>query len=131
MEFRRVLFRSCARRQAAARPLRAATRRSCRGCSRRLWGPWLLQLLPLVAFDFSPGRGGRRTESVPLLRVAHCAGASGPTIYASSLPNILGICVNLVADRSEEHTSAIQSIMRIAYAVFCVKKHKQDRTTTV
>src|SRR3546814_3851462 len=26
--------------------------------------------------------------------------------------------------RSEEHTSALQSIMRISYAVFCLKKHK-------
>src|SRR3546814_5063561 len=26
------------------------------------------------------------------------------------------------ADRSEEHTSELQSLMRIAYAVFCLKK---------
>src|SRR3546814_8932859 len=26
--------------------------------------------------------------------------------------------------RSEEHTSELQSLMRISYAVFCVKKHK-------
>src|SRR3546814_5651585 len=26
------------------------------------------------------------------------------------------------ADRSEEHTSEIQSLMRISYAVFCLKK---------
>src|SRR3546814_2725143 len=25
--------------------------------------------------------------------------------------------------RSEEHTSALQSLMRISYAVFCMKKH--------
>src|SRR3546814_1147082 len=28
--------------------------------------------------------------------------------------------------RSEEHTSEIQSIMRISYAVFCLKKQKHD-----
>src|SRR3546814_6480808 len=28
----------------------------------------------------------------------------------------------LVLDRSEEHTSALQSLMRISYAVFCLKK---------
>src|SRR3546814_5727729 len=28
----------------------------------------------------------------------------------------------LVAERSEEHTSELQSLMRISYAVFCLKK---------
>src|SRR3546814_5208407 len=30
----------------------------------------------------------------------------------------------LMADRSEEHTSELQSLMRISYAVFCLKKKK-------
>src|SRR3546814_10191165 len=30
--------------------------------------------------------------------------------------------------RSEEHTSELQSLMRISYAVFCLKKKKQSRT---
>src|SRR3546814_4277030 len=30
----------------------------------------------------------------------------------------------LYADRSEEHTSELQSLMRISYAVFCLKKKK-------
>src|SRR3546814_5315239 len=29
------------------------------------------------------------------------------------------------SDRSEEHTSELQSLMRISYAVFCLKKKKQ------
>src|SRR3546814_9517617 len=29
-------------------------------------------------------------------------------------------------DRSEEHTSELQSLMRISYAVFCLKKTKQQ-----
>src|SRR3546814_2212082 len=29
--------------------------------------------------------------------------------------------------RSEEHTSELQSLMRISYAVFCLKKKKYDR----
>src|SRR3546814_10728836 len=28
----------------------------------------------------------------------------------------------VLADRSEEHTSELQSLMRISYAVFCLKK---------
>src|SRR3546814_2521565 len=31
--------------------------------------------------------------------------------------------------RSEEHTSELQSLMRISYAVFCLKKKKAKRTT--
>src|SRR3546814_4761351 len=30
------------------------------------------------------------------------------------------------AGRSEEHTSELQSLMRISYAVFCLKKKKND-----
>src|SRR3546814_5548329 len=30
-----------------------------------------------------------------------------------------------VGDRSEEHTSELQSLMRISYAVFCLKKKKK------
>src|SRR3546814_10336129 len=32
--------------------------------------------------------------------------------------------------RSEEHTSELQSLMRISYAVFCLKKKKQNSHTT-
>src|SRR3546814_3635562 len=31
--------------------------------------------------------------------------------------------------RSEEHTSELQSLMRISYAVFCLKKKKQGQST--
>src|SRR3546814_2904593 len=34
------------------------------------------------------------------------------------------------ASRSEEHTSELQSLMRISYAVFCLKKKKQKRNNT-
>src|SRR3546814_5471045 len=32
--------------------------------------------------------------------------------------------------RSEEHTSELQSLMRISYAVFCLKKKKKQTSTT-
>src|SRR3546814_1423583 len=32
--------------------------------------------------------------------------------------------------RSEEHTSELQSLMRISYAVFCLKKKKQQEQTS-
>src|SRR3546814_4982052 len=34
------------------------------------------------------------------------------------------------AMRSEEHTSELQSLMRISYAVFCLKKKKKPTNTT-
>src|SRR3546814_9198856 len=35
-----------------------------------------------------------------------------------------------VGSRSEEHTSELQSLMRIAYAVFCLKKKNNENTNT-
>src|SRR3546814_5252182 len=37
--------------------------------------------------------------------------------------------VRLEIARSEEHTSELQSLMRISYAVFCLKKKKKTRPT--
>src|SRR3546814_9904121 len=33
-----------------------------------------------------------------------------------------------ISDRSEEHTSELQSLMRHSYAVFCLKKNKRAKT---
>src|SRR3546814_9050229 len=38
-------------------------------------------------------------------------------------------CKRIKLPRSEEHTSELQSLMRISYAVFCLKKKKQYNTT--
>src|SRR3546814_3330123 len=35
-----------------------------------------------------------------------------------------GLCSSSRRPRSEEHTSELQSLMRISYAVFCLKKKK-------
>src|SRR3546814_12634088 len=37
---------------------------------------------------------------------------------------------NLKSRRSEEHTSELQSLMRISYAVFCLKKKKKQHSST-
>src|SRR3546814_3348799 len=34
-------------------------------------------------------------------------------------------------NRSEEHTSELQSLMRISYAVFCLKKKKKSKKRTI
>src|SRR3546814_8625680 len=38
--------------------------------------------------------------------------------------------VQMPSVRSEEHTSELQSLMRISYAVFCLKKKKENQNTT-
>src|SRR3546814_4173295 len=38
--------------------------------------------------------------------------------------------MHLIQERSEEHTSELQSLMRISYAVFCLKKKKKHTTHT-
>src|SRR3546814_7427226 len=49
-------------------------------------------------------------------------------------PHVAGLTVSIVAGdvgRSEEHTSELQSLMRISYAVFCLKKkNKTQRKST-
>src|SRR3546814_4906152 len=37
---------------------------------------------------------------------------------------------SILAGRSEEHTSELQSLMRISYAVFCLKKKRRTQNTT-
>src|SRR3546814_2185487 len=39
----------------------------------------------------------------------------------------IGIASALTAARSEEHTSELQSLMRISYAVFCLKKKNRTK----
>src|SRR3546814_4947330 len=48
---------------------------------------------------------------------------SGLFYFAWTLP-ALALCLAGIACRSEEHTSELQSLMRISYAVFCLKKKK-------
>src|SRR3546814_5600377 len=44
-------------------------------------------------------------------------------------PGVIADALEKEADRSEEHTSELQSLMRISYAVFCLKKHKKHNNT--
>src|SRR3546814_4983011 len=51
----------------------------------------------------------------PLMRLI---GGKGEAI----ITRLLGVLLAALAARSEEHTSELQSLMRISYAVFCLKK---------
>src|SRR3546814_10874904 len=57
-------------------------------------------------------------------------GGPGVTIAAGDVRQIgqCGVQLLLSAARSEEHTSELQSLMRISYAVFCLKKKNKNNT---
>src|SRR3546814_7014483 len=50
---------------------------------------------------------------------------------AKAAAAVLGQALDLLRERSEEHTSELQSLMRISYAAFCLKKKIIDYTRVV
>src|SRR3546814_10694595 len=59
----------------------------------------------------------------PVPKVTRKGGGSALPVRRALLRNIIRSAVT-AAGRSEEHTSELQSLMRISYAVFCLKKKK-------
>src|SRR3546814_2928322 len=54
--------------------------------------------------------------------------AAAPQVEIIALQLLdLGLQCLLLLLRSEEHTSELQSLMRISYAVFCLKKKKEQK----
>src|SRR3546814_3632854 len=65
----------------------------------------------------------RSTPELPLKRVT--AGGTKIRYFRPVRPGDKLVATRTLADvrvRSEEHTSELQSLMRISYAVFCLKK---------
>src|SRR3546814_1228423 len=56
-----------------------------------------------------------------------CAGGEIAPVFRSARLDNHRIALRR-AGRSEEHTSELQSLMRISYAVFCLKKKQQTRS---
>src|SRR3546814_4775222 len=58
--------------------------------------------------------------------------ARSPPSWAHPAPARPRCCASSAGsgDRSEEHTSELQSLMRISYAVFCLKKKKKLKKNT-
>src|SRR3546814_2813021 len=72
-----------------------------------------------VTTAFTPGSASAFEVSMPRITACGCG-------LRSTLAQIIPGMV-----RSEEHTSELQSLMRISYAVFCLKKkrHQQQEYT--
>src|SRR3546814_3117280 len=79
-----------------------------------------------------PGRGVQRLRQPPHRRVRRSA-AVGVERLADQVEAAAGRqCPERLGDdgRSEEHTSELQSLMRISYAVFCLKNKKNKKKDT-
>src|SRR3546814_8202260 len=85
--------------------------RSVRSRPSVLTSPWLKKQL-WTSTTALPRFGSRVSEH----------GAPGIGVGSSPLSMLISCC-----ERSEEHTSELQSLMRISYAVFCLKKKKHER----
>src|SRR3546814_2089506 len=104
----------------------ARSRRRChRNLAKAIGSP--AQLAPMSAFPFDLvvfDLDGTLVDTGPDLTAAlnHVLHRMGrQTVTEAAVRDMVGL-------RSEEHTSELQSLMRISYAVFCLKKKKNDIT---
>src|SRR3546814_8993092 len=72
------------------------------------------------------GTDTERHRLTPELRAIAGVGREAPP----KLPRAEARAMSLDKLRSEEHTSELQSLMRISYAVFCLKKKNNTDTLT-
>src|SRR3546814_86618 len=85
------------------------------------------------------GADGARHGDADVLRVQHTVGGLTERLGDGELVQLLVVALLQVDDlalrgaadedhriRSEEHTSEVQSLMRISYAVLCLKKKKKN-----
>src|SRR3546814_1241861 len=81
----------------------------------------------------SPASNRRRSTCRGHMRTAGCAprpACIGSCASRRSIPATVVIPHSPACSRrSEEHTSELQSLMRISYAVFCLKKKKYQLST--
>src|SRR3546814_4967238 len=78
-------------------------------------------LFPYTTLFRSPP--GKRSSATAIRRWPRLRSSAG--IFSSSASR-----TRSWYGRSEEHTSELQSLMRISYAVFCLKKKKKKKSTT-
>src|SRR3546814_2980061 len=95
-----------------------------------LSGPDLTLGIPLSTLpEGAMLQGHAGGEAVLLVRRAGRLFAVGAFCTHYGAPLVGGLVVEETIRRSEEHTSELQSLMRISYAVYCLKKKNKYRTT--
>src|SRR3546814_2756371 len=70
-------------------------------------------------------------QRLSILRMRDVGGRAAITQCPARVFRGLVVAVGPLQGRSEEHTSELQSLMRISYAVFCLKKNKQTTDTII
>src|SRR3546814_3583238 len=78
---------------------------------------------------FRAGNGAARRRCACLAQIPG-QGLSGSHERNPSARDVGGCEGAPTSRRSEEHTSELQSLMRISYAVFCLKKNKPTKHTS-
>src|SRR3546814_1262802 len=71
--------------------------------------------------------GTKRVRLERIVRPRYVNGVLDVAVFQTRLQDLWivhGVCHMGTTTRSEEHTSELQSLMRISYAVFCLKKKK-------
>src|SRR3546814_8838654 len=102
-------------------------------CSADLSNPTYKLLTPSRSYVL------RRKPPGQLLKGAHAVEREAQVLIGLGkagfpVAHVFGLCADdgvigtafYVMERSEEHTSELQSLMRISYAVFCLKKKKAE-----
>src|SRR3546814_4562380 len=82
-------------------------------------------------FQLSGDAGLRFGDDRGFVHVAGQVGQQDETNRAGPFQPFTATSLPHQGNRSEEHTSELQSLMRISYAVFCLKKQKQTTTTSL
>src|SRR3546814_3571048 len=68
------------------------------------------------------------TLAAPMMTARYCRHPIRAIVRTTRPPARTSRTGSLItAPRSEEHTSELQSLMRISYAVFCLKKQKNNQ----
>src|SRR3546814_5441805 len=75
----------------------------------------------------SPGGGPNGLAIGPDGKLYCCNNGGFHYVEANGYLTPHGIASDYSGGRSEEHTSELQSLMRISYAVFCLKKKKKKQ----
>src|SRR3546814_5209920 len=70
--------------------------------------------------------GCKADSDCAVKNVGNCCGAMPACVHKDSPVDPAAV----QSQRSEEHTSELQSLMRISYAVFCLKTTNKKRTNT-
>src|SRR3546814_5307466 len=83
-------------------------------------------LFPYTTLFRSPDSVVTTPSSPPLCTRKLAGEGSTPRCPAQARPPAASATAATPTQRSEEHTSELQSLMRISYAVFCLKKKTND-----